>query len=69
MQPGDRVQMMNVGGQMITGTFLRRGPTRSIRTMNPAEDQDIETAVVEWDEPAFGTETVATDGLEVSDAS
>ncbi len=67
MKPGTRVRMTNVGGQQITGTVIQVGPSHEVQTMNPVESESIATAVVRWDEPHLGTDTVAAAGLEVID--
>ena len=65
MKRGTRVRMRDVGGQFITGTVRGPGPTTKIRPMNPAESEDIPTVVVDWDEPAYGSDPVVAAGLEV----
>jgi hypothetical protein len=65
VKPGTRVRTNDVGGQRITGTVVRVGPSHLVQTLNPAESEAIETVAVQWDEPHLGTDTVAAAGLEV----
>jgi hypothetical protein len=56
--------MRDVGGSWITGTVQGPGPTTGIRPLNPAEDEDIRTVIVDWDDPALGSTAVSPQGLE-----
>jgi hypothetical protein len=67
MKPGTRVRVTDVGGQQITGKVIQVGASHEVQMMKPVESESIATAVVRWDEPHFGTDTVAAAGLEVID--
>ena len=56
--------MRDIGNNWITGTVRGPGATRKIRPLDRAGDEDIPTAIVDWDEPALGTDTVAVDSLQ-----
>jgi hypothetical protein len=69
MQAGTRVRMRDVGGSRITGTVRGPGRTTEIRPLDSAGDEDIPTAIVDWDDPERGSDTVAIAGLEIIDDS
>jgi len=64
VKPGTRVRMRDVGNNWITGTVRGPGATKEVRPLNPVEDENIATVVVEWDDPALGSNAVSPQGLE-----
>jgi len=57
--------MRDIGGRWITGTAQGPGPTKQVRPLDRVHDEDIETAIVECDDPALGVDTV--DGWDSAD--
>jgi hypothetical protein len=60
--------MTDVGGMPIMGTVIASAPTHETGTLNPAENEAIQTVLVRWDEPHLGTTRVPVVGLEVIDS-